>query len=82
MINVEINNDVAYIELNDGKANVFSPAMIEQFNQALDRAEAEAKVVVIRGSGDKFSAGFDLSIVKQGGEAQWGMVLSLSLIHI
>ena len=76
MINVEINNDVAYIELNDGKANVFSPAMIEQFNQALDRAEAEAKVVVIRGSGDKFSAGFDLSIVKQGGEAQWGMVLS------
>jgi len=71
MINVDIRNDVAYIELNDGKANVFSPDMIAAFNQALDKAEAEAKAVVISGAGDKFSAGFDLSVMQQGGNAQW-----------
>lgn len=76
MINLEIRNDVAFIELNDGKANVFGPAMVEQFNQALDQAEAQAKSVVIEGAGDKFSAGFDLSVMQQGGTAQWSLVLS------
>ena len=75
MINVDIRNDVAYIEMNDGKANVFSPAMIEGFNAALDKAEAEATAVVISGAGDKFSAGFDLSVMQQGGNAQWEMIL-------
>ena len=75
MINVDIRNDVAHIELNDGKANVFSPEMIAGFNSALDQAEAEAKAVVISGAGDKFSAGFDLSVMQQGGKAQWQMIL-------
>ncbi len=76
MINLEIRDDIAHIELNDGKANVFSPAMIDAFNQALDKAEAQAKGVVIYGAGDKFSAGFDLSVMQQGGQAQWQMILS------
>lgn len=76
MINIDVNNDIAHIELNDGKANVFSPAMIDSFNAALDKAEAEAKAIVIRGAGDKFSAGFDLSVMQQGGNAQWQMILS------
>ncbi len=75
MINVDIRNDVAHIELNDGKANVFSPQMIDSFNQALDQAEAQAKAMVISGAGDKFSAGFDLSVMQQGGGAQWQMIL-------
>ncbi len=75
MINLEIRNDVAYIELNDGKANVFSFAMIEDFNAALDKAETDAKAVVIMGSGDKFSAGFDLGAMKLGGDARKQMIL-------
>lgn len=75
MINIDIRDDVAYIELSDGKANVFSPDMIADFNKALDQAEAEAKAVVISGAGDKFSAGFDLSVMQQGGAAQWQMIL-------
>ena len=75
MINVEIRDEVAYIEMNDGKANVFSPAMIQSFNDALDRAEAEAKAVVISGSGGKFSAGFDLSLMQQGEQERWQMIL-------
>ncbi len=75
MINFEIKNKVAHIELNDGKANVFSPEMIAAFNKALDQAESDASAVVISG-GDKFSAGFDLSVMKQGGNAQWSMILS------
>lgn len=76
MINLDIQNNVAHIELNDGKANVFSPNMIEEFNQALDKAESDAGLVVISGAGDKFSAGFDLSVMQQGGGAQWQMILS------
>lgn len=76
MINVEIRNEVAHIELSDGKANVFSPSMIGAFNDALDKAEAEAKAVVISGAGSMFSAGFDLSVMQQGGKQQWQMILA------
>jgi len=75
MINLNIQNNVAHIELSDGKANVFTPDVIESFNQALEKAEAEAKAVVISGGGDKFSAGFDLSIMQQSDNAQWDLVL-------
>ncbi len=76
MIKVDIRNNVAHIELNDGKANVFSPDMIASFNAALDQAESDAKAIVISGAGDKFSAGFDLSVMQQGGTQQWQMILS------
>jgi len=75
MINLNIQNNVAHIELSDGKANVFTPDVIESFNQALEKAETEAKAVVISGGGDKFSAGFDLSIMQQSDNAQWDLVL-------
>ena len=55
------------IRMDDGKANALSFDMIEQVNAALDRAEAAAKTVVLSGRPGKFSAGFDLSIMSQGG---------------
>jgi enoyl-CoA hydratase/carnithine racemase len=56
------------IQLDDGKANALSFAMWEQLNDALDQAEAAGKVVIIAGRSGKFSAGFDLSIMAQGGD--------------
>jgi enoyl-CoA hydratase len=56
------------ITLDDGKANAVSFALLEQLNAALDQAEAVGKVVVITGRPGKFSAGFDLSVMGQGGE--------------
>jgi enoyl-CoA hydratase/carnithine racemase len=72
--------------LDDGKANAISPDLAAQLNEALDRAEAIAKVVVIMGRPGKFSAGFDLSIMGQGGDAMVsllrdGATLSLRLLR-
>lgn len=68
-INCEIKDSVAVITLDDGKANAVSPALLEQLNQALDQAEQEANAVVLVGRPGRFSAGFDLSIMGQGGDA-------------
>ncbi|MBK8197063.1 MAG: crotonase/enoyl-CoA hydratase family protein [Acidobacteria bacterium] len=60
---VKIENDVALITMDDGKANAISPAMLASLNAALDTAEKEAKAVVLMGRPDRFSAGFDLKVI-------------------
>lgn len=66
---------VGWIELDDGKVNVMSPAMQADIGAALDRAEAEGVVVVIKGRLGVFSAGFDLGVLGEGGRASTDMVL-------
>lgn len=60
---IKIENDIALITMDDGKANAISPAMIASLNAALDTAEKEAKAVVLMGRPDRFSAGFDLKVI-------------------
>lgn len=58
---------VAHITLDDGKVNVMSPAMLADIGAALDRAEAEQAIVVLRSSRPGiFSAGFDLKVFAAG----------------
>jgi enoyl-CoA hydratase len=55
------------IALNDGKANIMSPAMLERLGEALDLAERNGGPVILRsGIPGIFSAGFDLSVFKSG----------------
>ncbi|TDG15105.1 crotonase/enoyl-CoA hydratase family protein [Seongchinamella unica] len=56
------------ITLDDGKANAVSFALLDQLNAALDTAEAAGRPVIISGRPGKFSAGFDLNVMGQGGE--------------
>ena len=67
LIEYELRDGIAIISLDDGKANVFSPAMISAIEGALDQAEQEAKAVVFAGRPGRFSGGFDLGIMKEGG---------------
>lgn len=53
--------------IDDGKANALSFEMLAQINAALDQAENAGKVLVVQGRPGKFSAGFDLKIMGQGG---------------
>ena len=69
-----IEDGVAVVRIDDGKANVVSHAVIDAIHAALDRAEAEATAVVFVGREGKFSAGFDLSVMKDGPEAAGGLV--------
>ena len=65
-VRYELRDDVALLHWDDGKANVVSPAAQADLNAALDRAEKEAKAVVICGRAGRFSAGFDLGIMNAG----------------
>lgn len=66
MINYEMNGDVAILQMDDGKANVFSKAMSQSLSELLSRAETEAKATVLTGREGQFSAGYDLSVMQSG----------------
>ena len=59
---------VALITMDDGKANALSAQAIADIVAALDEAEADESVVaaVIAGREGKFSAGFDLNVMRSG----------------
>lgn len=65
---------VATITMDDGKANALSPAMFGQLGTALDRAEADGAAVVLTGRPGRFSGGFDLGILQQGGPGSIDLV--------
>ena len=70
----ELEESVAMVRLDDGKANAISPDLVAAIDGALDRAEKEARCVVIAGRPGRFSAGFDLTVMRQGGDAVLRMV--------
>lgn len=63
-----IEQGIATITLDDGKANALSPGLIAAVHVALDRAQAESATVVLGGRPGRFSGGFDLTILTGGGE--------------
>jgi enoyl-CoA hydratase len=63
-VTVEPGERATTITMDDGKANVFSPAMLEALHDALDRAEQLGTVVLLRGRPGYFSAGFDLGVIR------------------
>jgi enoyl-CoA hydratase len=68
-VGYELNDSVATITMDDGKANALGPDMQAAINQALDRAEKDsAKAVVIAGNAKVFSGGFDLAVFQAGDE--------------
>ncbi len=74
ILRFEQDGDVAALHFDDGKANAVSPAALEALNAALDRAEKGAKAVALIGRPGRFSAGFDLSVMREGPEAARSLV--------
>ena len=70
-------DDISIITLDDGKANVFSPKMIQDVNECLDKVPTESGALIITGRDGMFSAGFDLKIISSG-DIQATMDMSLS----
>jgi enoyl-CoA hydratase len=68
LVHYESNCAIASIAIDDGKLNVFSIAMLQALHAALDEAERERIVTVIRGRAGCFSAGFDLKTFGEGTE--------------
>ena len=74
-MNYELNNNIATLQFDDGKANVVGQTFLDDINAGLDRAEEEkASAVILRGRDGMFSAGFDLGEFKKGPEQGMAMV--------
>lgn len=58
--------NITIITLDDGKANVFSSAMIEDINDCLDRVPTDKGALIINGREGILSGGFDLKIISSG----------------
>ena len=62
-IRYELRDAVAVLHFDDGKANAFSHAAIESLHAHLDRADKDAKAVLLAGRPGRFSGGFDLAVM-------------------
>ncbi|MBL0214149.1 MAG: crotonase/enoyl-CoA hydratase family protein [Myxococcales bacterium] len=68
VLSYTLDQKVAVIRMDDGKANALSVAMIDGLLAALTRAEDEASAIVLTGRADRFCAGFDLRVMMSGPE--------------
>jgi len=68
LVTYELSDGVATIAMDDGKVNCLSPRMLGELNEALDRAESDRATVLLTGREGRFSAGFDLPLLRAGGE--------------
>lgn len=73
-IRFELREPVAILHWDDGKANAVSPAVLDALHGALDRAEKEAQAVALVGRPGRFCAGFDLGVMREGGDAMRSLV--------
>lgn len=74
VVKFEQKDRYVVITMDDGKANAVSPVLLEELNLALDHAENTRLPIVLTGRQGKFSAGFDLSVMNQGGAAMGQLV--------
>ena len=68
-VTYELNDRVALITIDDGKANAISHPIAAGIHDALEKAKTEAGAVVLAGRPGRFSAGFDLSVMTSSPEA-------------
>ena len=75
-VNLRTKEDISIIQMDDGKVNVFSPDMIQNFNDILDQVPVDKGAMLITGREGMFSAGFDLKVMMSSPENAAAMVKS------
>jgi enoyl-CoA hydratase len=75
-VTTTIEDGVAVVRLDDGKANAMSMAVIDGLHEALDTATKEATAICIAGNAKALCAGFDLSVMRGGIEGMVELVRS------
>jgi enoyl-CoA hydratase len=63
-----LEDKIAIVRMDDGKANALSHQMVEGLIAALARAEQEASAMILAGRPERFCAGFDLRVMMSGPE--------------
>ena len=75
-VTLKTEGDVSIIHMDDGKVNVFSPEMIQNFEKIMDKIPTNKGSVLITGRPGMFSAGFDLKVMMSSPENAAAMVKS------
>ncbi|MDT0594657.1 crotonase/enoyl-CoA hydratase family protein [Glaciecola petra] len=65
-VSYSLDNNVATITMDDGKANALSSDTIANLNAAFDMAEADDAIVILTGRDGVFSGGFNLKEMQKG----------------
>lgn len=66
LVTLDTKDNISIITIDDGKANVFSSTMIEDFNKCLDQVPRDNGALIIKGRDGILSGGFDLKIISSG----------------
>ncbi|PKM31098.1 MAG: enoyl-CoA hydratase [Gammaproteobacteria bacterium HGW-Gammaproteobacteria-11] len=80
LVSYDFADGIARLGLSNGKVNAISPAVIEAFNAALDKAEQDRAVVVISGQPGILSGGYDLKVMTSGADAAKALVAAGSTL--
>ena len=75
-VTLKTDENISIIQMDDGKVNVFSPDMIQNFNDVLDQVPNDKGAMLIIGKEGMFSAGFDLKVMMSSPENAAAMVKS------
>ncbi len=73
-VTINITQGIAVLAIDDGKANALSSAVISSLQAGLDRAESEARAVLLAGRPGRLCGGFDLSVMRSGDDALRALV--------
>ncbi|MBN7771019.1 crotonase/enoyl-CoA hydratase family protein [Marinobacter daepoensis] len=74
LVTYELNEGIATITLNNGKANALSHEVFEGLNAALDSAEQDKAIVILTGQPGMFSGGYDLKEMQKGPKEAMALV--------
>ncbi len=73
---LEVHEDVAWLQVDDGKVNALSEGLLREIAARLDEAAPAARATALLGRPGIFSAGFDLATFARGADAAAGMLLA------
>lgn len=73
-VSCKVQDRIATLTIDDGKANALSEAMSQALIDNLDIASEQADVIIITGRPGLFSAGFDLKVINGTAEEREAMV--------
>jgi enoyl-CoA hydratase len=78
LVQYEVRDRIAHVTIANGKANALSFEVLAGLGDALSRAESagetEVGAVLVSGAPGMFSGGFDLQVMRGGGEAAGRLV--------
>lgn len=71
----EVRDGIAYVAIDNGKANVLSPEVVRMLDEAVDEAEqSDVGCLVVTGTPRFLSGGFDLAVMTESPEAAGRLV--------